>query len=289
MRPTWEGFHAALAHSLLTAAAAAQFRRLRDSASDLAAFDSAPALVDYLTPRTENLDDKDRVYAALVRSAQADARLAPIAYTLLLCGLWPGLDRIYRHRVWLYRARADEIPAVIFGTFTALIARLDLGKVHRVASTLVRSTDRDTREALRKMQGEGAWSTDPRLDDPQSAGLTPAAPRDEWTINSDEMEEEATDVDALEDPQGPSTTFLLELTELRRTLLPVLGDDTDLLLDVVVLEELQSQVAVRLGLTPSAARKRFQRAMRRLRQHLESQNSLTSDAEKGESEYAFIK
>ncbi|MFN7702522.1 MAG: hypothetical protein ACK5U8_31860, partial [Deltaproteobacteria bacterium] len=44
--------------------------------------------------------------------------------------------------------------------------------------------------------------------------------------------------------------------------------DAELLLAVLVLDETQREAGERLGLTHDAARKRFQRALGRLREHL---------------------
>jgi DNA-directed RNA polymerase specialized sigma24 family protein len=49
---------------------------------------------------------------------------------------------------------------------------------------------------------------------------------------------------------------------------PVLGEDTELVLSVLVLDEFQTEAAVRLGIMPGTARKRFQRALDRLRSYL---------------------
>ncbi|QQR46203.1 sigma-70 family RNA polymerase sigma factor [Myxococcus xanthus] len=52
---------------------------------------------------------------------------------------------------------------------------------------------------------------------------------------------------------------------LRAWLLPLAGEDTELVMSVLVHDESYVEVAGRLGLTTAVARKRFHRAVRRAR------------------------
>ena len=65
-------------------------------------------------------------------------------------------------------------------------------------------------------------------------------------------------------------TTARQVAELRVWLTEIIGADAELLLAVLVLDENQREAAQRLGLSHDAARKRFQRALGRLREHLAS-------------------
>ena len=64
----------------------------------------------------------------------------------------------------------------------------------------------------------------------------------------------------------------------RAWLEPIVGADAELLLAVLVLDETQREAGHRLGLSHEAARKRFQRALTRLREHLSTSLSHPSGA-----------
>jgi hypothetical protein len=236
VRISWADLHSALVRALVTAEAVEQYRRLCAEWHVLARFPSAPALLEHLALPSRHLDSIDQIYAVLVRTVQARARAARTAHALLMCGLWPGLDRIYRRRRSQFRDRADELPVALSGTFTLLVGQLDLRTVHRVAATLVRSTAREIASAARRS-------------------------RVGTEISLEELEE----LEELPAPAVNDEVFRYELATLHRVLRPIVGEDTELVLRVLVLEERQSTAAARLGLTLHTARKRFQRAIRRLR------------------------
>lgn len=235
MRARWEGLHAALIGSVTTLQAAKHFRDLRGSDPLLARFESGSALLAHFTHREEDLDGKDRLYAALVQAVQSRAPWARLAHALLWCGLWPGLDRVYRRRVWYFRTDPDELTEAISVAFTMLVGRLDVARVHRVAATLVRNTGREIMDERQRVQDE----------------LSLLAP--------------APDAD-VEAPAGRSLAG--ELAALREHLVPVIGADADLVLAVAVLDLDQHEAAKRLGIAHEVARKRFQRALRRVRAQL---------------------
>ena len=248
MRAHWEGLHAALVGSVSTLLAANQFQDLRRCEPVLAPFDSAAALIAHLTCPEGALDRKDEIYAALVRVVQARAPCPRLAHALLWCGLWPGLDRVYRRRLRYFARDAHELTEAISVAFTALAGRIDLASVHRIAATLVRSTDRDVMyERQRVLIELAADATGPQE---VAAWLTPAD-----------------GVPGGIHPTGLS--FAGELAALRARLAPVIGADADLVLAVLVLDTDQHEAAALLGLSHDAARKRFQRALRRLRAHLQ--------------------
>lgn len=246
MRARWEGLHAALVCSVTTLPAANQFQDLRRCEPTLAPFDSAAALLAHLAQPEGDRDHKDEIYAALVRVVQAHAPCPRLAHALLWCGLWPGLDRLYRRRLRYFAHEPDELVETISVAFTALIGRIDLARVHRIAATLVRSTDRDVMYERRRVLDELAADAVGSRQAP--ARLASRGPGE---------------------VQPTALSFAGELAALRARLVAVIGTDADLVLAVLVLDTDQREAAALLGLGHEAARKRFQRALRRLHAQLQ--------------------
>jgi DNA-directed RNA polymerase specialized sigma24 family protein len=229
------------------------FAELRDLVPLFARFDSGAASLNYFRGQGD-LDDKDRLYGALVRVAQGRGHLAPLAYTLLWCGLWPGLDRVYRCHLRGFATDPEELTEAISVAFTRLVGRLDLSRVHRVAATLVRSTHReitderkrDAREVARTVGGSDAMAA-------LLAGANQEAAKSPMPLS-----------------------FVGELADLRTRLATVVGADADLALAVLVLGYGQGEVATQLGLSHAAARKRLQRALPRIRDYLRSETQLAT-------------
>jgi RNA polymerase sigma-70 factor (ECF subfamily) len=234
--------------SVTTLQATSHFRDLRGSEPLLARFESGSTLLAYFAQQEADLDDKDRLYAALIRAVQSQAPWTRLAHTLLWCGLWPGLDRIYRRRVRYFRAEPADLTEAISVVFTMLVGRLNLARVHRIAATLVRNTDREIMDERRRMQDELSHRVAMR-----------------HTAAWSRMLASAPDA-GVEAPAGRSLAG--ELAALREHLVPVIGADADLVLAVAVMDLDQHEAAKRLGITHDVARKRFQRALLRVRRPL---------------------
>ena len=247
MRARWESLHAALIRSVSTLPATVQYQALRRREPIFTRFESAEELLAHLARELGDLDEKDQIYAALVRAVQRRGPSATVASALVWCGLWPGLDRICRRRLRYFERDPDELPQAISLAFTALMDRIELDRVRRVAATLVRSTDRVVMERRRRVLGK----------------LTHVA--DDLAATT--VEELASELEANDPTSGLSLAG--EIADLRRQLLPVVGVDADLVLAVFVLDVDQREAAARLGLAYAVARKRLQRALLRIRAHLE--------------------
>jgi DNA-directed RNA polymerase specialized sigma24 family protein len=212
-------------------------------------FEDAASLLAHLTSRDGDLDEKDRIYGALVRTVQARGPRSALAYALLWGGLWPGLDRVYRRRLRYFASEPEELCQELSLAFTRLVEAMNLQRVRRVAATLIRSTDREVMDERRRLLDELARRAD-----------------DDASVPSVALAATVPDRDA-----GPLPVSLAdELAKLRARFLPIIGADTDLLLAVVVLDMDQREAAARVDLTYEAARKRLQRAMSRLRAHLQA-------------------
>jgi len=211
----------------------------------LAAFATPAALVAYLNQRDEDAGARNGVFVALVAMVQARQE-ADLASVLLWLGLWPALDAIRRRRLGRFESQ-EELVSVLAWAFTTLVARVDLRRTHHVAAALVRGTERDVLKERHKELGEQQLCA--QLETLSEAGG--------W-------EDAAAGPGRLE-LQTHSYDFTLE--ELRTWLLPRVGEDADLLVSVLVLDEGSAEAGARLGLAPATARKRVQRALKRLREN----------------------
>jgi DNA-directed RNA polymerase specialized sigma24 family protein len=151
---------------------------------------------------------------------------------LLLLALWPGLDAIRRRSIWRRLGTADEIASDVLARTTEAVRSLDLGRVNWIAATVLRNVERDM---IRVRQRDQAREH-----------LASGADPDEVADSGD---------------SGIGATGYARLNGAVRKLL---GDDALLVIRVAIEGFSQAEVAVELGLTEAAARKRYQRAMRRL-------------------------
>ncbi len=252
MRASWEALHAGLARSVRFLQALDSFTTLKQQHGALARFDDPLSLVEYLASKRGDLDEKDAIVGVLATLVQ-DGEHRELAAPLLWLGLWPGLDAIHRRRTRHFLNAPDDLVSEIADAFTREVAALDLTRVTRVAATLVRSTERRVLEG-REREWTETNTVQPRgdiwaLDEPPPAfresklGLVLAL-----------------DVDD-------------ELAAVGAWLESVIGEDAELVLAVLVLEETQREAGERLGLSHDAARKRFQRAFARIRQQAAQQLS----------------
>jgi RNA polymerase sigma-70 factor (ECF subfamily) len=156
------------------------------------------------------------------------------------------LDGVYRRHVRYFRGEEEDLVYSVSSVFTGLLGHMDLSRVRRVASTLVRSTRREVMVDLQRK-----WDEEDRHR--PFTGTSPALPLP---------------------CRGPAAqsglSFEGELRSLREWLLPVVGPDADLLLGVVILGENQREAGERMGLPHDVARKRIWRAMDRVRKFLDT-------------------
>ena len=264
MRARWEALHAALDRSVRSLQADQAFQQIKQR-SALAAFDQPHEVVEYLANKGGDLDEKDRILGALVTLVQQREQ-PELASALLWLGLWPGLDAVYRRRQRNFRGQPEELIAELGDVFTTLVGRLDLEVVHRVAATLVRSTERDVVERRKRV-----WAEEPfRVDAEVFAPLRDHDDRIVVAGEADRAARKAWEASLVSTPLGitQGLSFEDDLDALRAWLEQVVGEDAELLLAVLVLDETQREAGQRLGLSHDAARKRFQRALARLREHL---------------------
>jgi DNA-directed RNA polymerase specialized sigma24 family protein len=210
----------------------------------LADFEEPEALVSFLTAREGDSHVKDGLLAGLVTLVQMRAA-ASFFVALLWLGLWPGLDSVYRRCLRRMENEPAEVVSSMAASFMGLVARVNLAGIQRVAATLVRSTERDVLKAWQK--GLGKQRRRARLE--SLSGVDGVAPSVPW----------------LTPFASRARSFNAQVEELRAWLLPLTGEDTDLVVSLIVREEDAVEVAASLGVSPETARKRVRRALARLR------------------------
>lgn len=232
MRASWEALKRSLQRSVDLAST--KFDDMKRQQTRLRPFADASALLAHLNDAGGDLDGKDAIYANLVSTLQARGGDAEFATALVWLGLWPGLDRIYRRRLREFAAEPEALVSEVSARFMDVVHKADLGKIHRVAATLVLNVDRDVRDALKRR-----WLED--------------------GLRADMPEDDAADEHARLEPDE-------DIHALRARLVEVVGDDADLVIGCLVYGESQREMAERLGLSHDAARKRLQRATAKIRQ-----------------------
>jgi DNA-directed RNA polymerase specialized sigma24 family protein len=258
MRARWEGLHTALVGSVTTLEMNRQFEQARKATPELQPFATVTSFLEFLERESSDLEDKNTIYSALVRAVQAPASWAPLAWGVLWCGMWSGLDAVYQRQRRYFANDPEELISLISEVFTTLVGDLDLQCVQRVAATLVRSTERDV---VRTRQRQRATELGAELrDSPPLAG----------SLDGSTEPVETPDVP---DPSGISHSALgipvglsreAQAAAVHRWLLEAVGEDATLFLAVVVLGQDPRQIAQQAGLSYVALRKRIQRIRTRL-------------------------
>ncbi len=233
----WHEIRDHLMHSSSTLSFQRSFDTIRCAWDPLAPFRDPAALLDGLHRGPGDPDDKNLILSALVEAAQGNGPASNCALTMLLLALWPGLDAIRRRSIWRRIGTADEIASDVLARTTEAVRDLDLGRVNRVAATVLRNIERDM---VRARQRDAA--------------------RESLAIDID-----PDDVPADQARRQPAA----EDAHLQENLRKLIGADAVLVIRVAIEGFSQAEVAVELGLSEAAARKRYQRATRRLRIKIE--------------------
>lgn len=243
MRAPWQSLHAKFAKSIETMATQTKFNALRQDWPELRCFPDHYALLDRLHDVSTGPEAKDVLLAALVTASQGTGRGRDLAVTLMWLALWPGLDAMYR-RLWRYFSSVpDDLVSEISERFTTALHRLDLNRVNRIAATLLRNIEREIRTGLRARWAETARRSD--------------MPDEEHVFSDGEP------ASLFGLPTSSDTDTVVSM--IAGLLTRLVGEDAGLVLAVVVLGDGQREIAGRLGLSHDAVRKRFQRAIHRLR------------------------
>lgn len=252
MRHIWQSLHTTLSNSIRTLTAARRFDALNGRYPALGRFADAQAVLDVLHEREGDPDVKDRILAVLVAAARSEDAEAEFAMTMLWLALWPALDAVHRRLSRHFRDAPDDLVSEIAGQFTIAVGRADVRRIRRVAATLVRNTERDIRARLRR-----SWQE-------QAAIIPPDGDPSEQTGRVDALDRGAVHPSPLGVPAG--IDFDRQADVIRDQLVRIVGPYADLVMAVAVFDEPQIRVADRLGISEAAGRKRYQRALRQLRE-----------------------
>jgi RNA polymerase sigma-70 factor (ECF subfamily) len=226
-------------------------------------------VIEYLAHAGGDLDEKDRILAALARATWAGAA-ARLATALLLLGLWPGLDAAFRRRGCLCKDQGGEFAAEMIACFTDQVRRLDLNRVHRVAATLVRSTEREVlRVRIQDLRRRRQRSS------------LPIEVAETLTVSAWELDDVPSAAVAASNLFPPVTggTVEEEIAALRSWLTNLVGQDADLVIDALLLNRSRLELGAERGIGEGATRKRLQRALGRIRKRLEDQIPRSRDGE----------
>lgn len=247
MRSSWEVLHAGLMRSIEERESVEAFASLRARREVLDRFTAPGLVVDYLAHQGGDLDDKDRILAALIEEVRGGVAVQ-LAYSLLLLCLWPGLQTAYARRLRLFRRQAEDLALEIVDRFTAEVCRLDLGRVTRVAATLVRNTEREVvvsrcREfklaARSKEVSPAVWVAEPPEPYVSPFGLVIGDSDDD------------------------------SISAIRRWLECAIGRDADLIVQVVIQGRNRAELAAALGISRNLLDHRVRRALVRARRALD--------------------
>lgn len=230
---SWSGIRDDLARSSTTLQFQRDYRAMRTAEAVLQPYVEPTALLGALHHGRLDHGARNAILAALVRASQGGDRIADLALRMLLLALWPGLDAIRSRCLRRGVGSRDEIASELLARTTEQVRTLDLRRVNRIAATVLRNVERDLLRAARRETARQQ----------SCASLEPG-----W----------------LEAP--PSWAEQLRLrVELRRDLTAVIGRDADLVLGVALDGASQLEMGMALSLSEPAARKRYQRALGRLR------------------------
>jgi DNA-directed RNA polymerase specialized sigma24 family protein len=235
MRSSWSALHASITRILNRSSSETEFQLMRQGHPDLAPFASIASLMEHQHARSGDPAERYRVVRALVAAAQSDQRYRSTAHLMVIAVLWPGLDAAFWRLSRGFPTARDDLRAEIMARFGEAILAIDLNKVTAVVATLLRNVERDLRRDLitaRVIDQALQPIDDPAIESSTSALAVPIS---------------------------------VETTDIAECLQRLCSKDRRLLLRVLILGETQEEAGQVLGLRPDAARKRYQRALARIR------------------------
>ena len=233
----WHEIRDHLMQSSSTLSFQRSFDAIRREQGPVVPFRDPAALLDALHQRAGTPDQKNLILSSLARAAHTDGPTGDCALALMLLALWPGLDAIRGRCIWRKVGTSDEIAVDILGRTTEAIRSLDLQRVNWIAATILRNVERDILRAHLREAGRQRLRSETEPDE----------------VAADDVSGDAAISEA----------------QLLRDLRLLLGADAILVIRVAVEGFSQAEVGVELGLSEAAARKRYQRATRRLRDALQ--------------------
>lgn len=245
MRASWSALHASLCRHLNRSSSEVAFRMMRQTHPELSVFGSIAALMEHQHAPGGDQPARYAVIRALVHAAQSEHEHRSTAHLMVLVALWPGLDAVLWRLARGFRERRDDLPSEVLARVGEAILAVDLDRVAAVVATLLRNVERDIRGDL--IADCVIRKASRPVEDPAVEALPEmmAAP-------------EAEDDQVLAD----------HIASLK-------PEDAQLLRRVFILGETQEEAGQSLGLSHEAARKRFQRALVKLRTQQKNPSALS--------------
>lgn len=234
MRASWSALHTTLIRNLNLRSSQTDFQAMRQVHPELAVFVSIPALLEHQHEPDADPTARFAVIRALVSAAQSEQPYRSTANLLTIIALWPGLDAVFWRLARGFPDAREDLAAELPARIGVAILTLNLARVNAVTSTLLRNVERDIRRHLVAAREFG--ETLKSIDDPAIEALVAETGTAELQL------------------QGCADHFAY-----------LASRDAALLQRVVILGETQEQAGSALGLRPDASRKRFQRALAKLR------------------------
>lgn len=235
MRASWSALHLSITRILNRSSSDAEFQMMRQDHPDLAPFASIESLMEHQHTHGGDPTARFRVVSALVAAAQSDRRYRSTAHLSVIVALWPGLDAVFWRLCRGFPAACHDLPAELLARIGEAILAIDLNKVTAVVATLLRNVERDIRRHL-----------------------IAARVIDQTLLPIDDPAVEA----SVAELAVPTSVGKTDITDFLEGLTP---KERQLLLRVFVVGETQEEVGLAIGLKPDAARKRYQRALAKLR------------------------
>src|SRR5690606_1246631 len=223
----WHEIRDHLMHSSSNLHFQRSFDAVRRAQAALTPFRDPVGLLEALHHGPTDAGDKNSILTALVEAAQDDGPAADCALTLLLLALWPGLDAIRRRSIWRKIGTADEVTSDLLARMVEAIRSLNLERVNWIAATVLRNVERDMIRARQRDVARESLASSIELND----------------IPADRIRQQ---------PEADNAHLQDDLRKL-------IGPDSILVLRVAIDGFTQTEVALELGLTEAAARKRYQR------------------------------
>lgn len=248
MRASWVALHTSLTRVLNRRSAETAFQMMGESDPVLARFTSIASLMEHQHAQGGDPATSFGVIRSLVIASQSDRDYRSTAHMMVVLALWPGLDAVLWRLARGFPAARHDLPADILTRVSEAILSVDLARVTAVLSTILRNVERDIRRDL----------INQRVRDQASR------PIDDWAVGH--MAGAKIVVDPVDDHV---------MADHVKALKP---DDARLLRRVFILGETQEEAGRSLGLSHTAARKRFQRAIAKLQAQQKNLPALSHSA-----------
>jgi RNA polymerase sigma factor (sigma-70 family) len=245
MRASWSALHSSFTSVLNRTSTEAAFTAMRLAYPALAQFPTIAAVMEHQHSSANDAAIRFGVIRVLVAASQSDQAFRSSAQIMGIVALWPGLDAVY-WRLWRgFPGARSDLAADIIARFGEAIVTVDLERLSSVTATLLRNLERDIRRDLVRAR-QTAEAVQP--------------------ISDPDIEAQATTLSW----QGNPEARLLD-----DRLVDLGPREAQLLKRVFLLGETQEEAGRALGLGAAAARKRFQRALRKLRSDEKSSRTMS--------------